>query len=244
MNTPNPLIPQGTLEQPLSRGKSNVRIAVFTIIAIHAVFFGGLLMQGCKRDVPKTTAAQTNKLTLPPLDTNYYTNVPPEAVTAQPVTPAPGGTQPPVAAAAMPTAPPLEPPAEAKEYIVAKGDSFYKIAKDHGISMAAISKANPGVDPTKLQVGAQLQIPLATTPPPAPGGASEGSYVVLSGDTLTKIAKQHGTTVKEIRAANNLKTDRLLVGQKLNIPAAKAAAPSAPAGAPSSQATNLTPSPR
>ncbi|MBI4327212.1 MAG: LysM peptidoglycan-binding domain-containing protein [Chloroflexi bacterium] len=243
MNTPNPLIPQGTLQQPLSRGKSNVRIAVFTIIAIHAVFFGGLLMQGCKREVPKTTAAQTNKLTLPPLDTNYYTNLPPEAVTAQPVTPAPAA-QLPVAAAPTPAALPTEAPAETKEYIVAKGDSFYKIAKDHGVSVAAITKANPGVDSTKLQVGSKLQIPLAATPAPAAIGASEGSYVVVSGDTLTKIAKLHGTTVKEIRAANNLRTDRLLVGQKLNLPAAKAAAPSVPAGVPSPQATNLTPSPR
>ncbi len=242
MNTPNPLIPQGTLQQPLSRGKSNVRIAVFTIIAIHAVFFGGLLMQGCKREVPKTTSAATN-ITLPPLDTNYYTTLPPEAVTPQPGAPAPGAA-PPVTPAAAPTAPPaMEMPAEAKEYVVAKGDSFYKIAKDHGVSVAAISKANPGVEPTKLQVGAKLQIPLVNAQTP-PGGASEGSYVVKSGDTLTKIAKQHGTTVQEIRSANNLRTDRLLVGQKLNIPTANAPAPSAPAGAPSPQATNLTPSPR
>ena len=51
-------------------------------------------------------------------------------------------------------------------------------------------------------------------------------YVVKSGDTLTQIAKRHGTTVKAIEAENNLTTTKIKVGQKLKIPAkAEAAAP-------------------
>src|SRR3954471_8604597 len=84
MSTPNPLIPQGTLQAKASRGASNIRVAVATIIAIHVVFFGGLLLQGCKRDT-KTLATQTNApaetnlaLSLPPMDAGstsmYYTN--------------------------------------------------------------------------------------------------------------------------------------------------------------------------
>ncbi len=54
-------------------------------------------------------------------------------------------------------------------------------------------------------------------------------YVVKSGDTLTKIAATHGTTVKALRAANTLKTDKIKVGQKLKIPVkAVAPAPAAP----------------
>lgn len=45
-------------------------------------------------------------------------------------------------------------------------------------------------------------------------------YVVKSGDTLSRIAKTHGTTVKAIEAANNLSSDRILVGAKLKIPEA------------------------
>jgi nucleoid-associated protein YgaU len=45
-------------------------------------------------------------------------------------------------------------------------------------------------------------------------------YVVKSGDTLTRIAKAHGTTVKAIEAANDLTGDRIFVGAKLKIPAA------------------------
>jgi LysM repeat protein len=35
---------------------------------------------------------------------------------------------------------------------------------------------------------------------------------------LTRIAKSHGTTAKAIKSANNLKNDRINVGQKLKIP--------------------------
>src|SRR5947207_260229 len=75
MNTPNPLIPQGSLERQ-SKGKSTVRIAIFTIISIHAVFFAGLLMQGCRRDDGKNGAkaadALTNQTALAPVDPGYY----------------------------------------------------------------------------------------------------------------------------------------------------------------------------
>ena len=61
MSTPNPLIPQGTFQAQASKGASNVRLAVATIVAIHIVFFGGLLLQGCKRDPQTTTATgETN----------------------------------------------------------------------------------------------------------------------------------------------------------------------------------------
>ena len=59
------------------------------------------------------------------------------------------------------------------------------------------------------------------------------TYTVKSGDTLTKIAKAHGTTVKAIKAASNLTTDHIKVGQKLKIPAKAEAAAPAPAPAPS-----------
>jgi hypothetical protein len=49
---------------------------------------------------------------------------------------------------------------------------------------------------------------------------SESLYVVKSGDTLTRIAKVHGTTVKALKSANGLDGDRLVVGEKLKIPEA------------------------
>ena len=49
---------------------------------------------------------------------------------------------------------------------------------------------------------------------------SETIYLVKSGDSLSRIAKAHGTTVKAIKAANSLKSDRIMVGAKLKIPTA------------------------
>ena len=69
-----------------------------------------------------------------------------------------------------------------------------------------------------------------STEPATTGG--EQTYTVKSGDNLSKIAKEKGTTVKALRAANNLKTDRITVGQKLKIPtkaSASAASTAAPA---------------
>jgi peptidoglycan endopeptidase LytE len=103
--------------------------------------------------------------------------------------------------------------------------------------MKAIQDANPGVDSTKLQIGQKLVIPAPTaraeTPtgqPLAESASGEAVYVVKSGDTLTKIAGEHRTTVKALRAENDLKTDKIKVGQKLKIPAkASAPAPAVPA---------------
>jgi LysM repeat protein len=45
-------------------------------------------------------------------------------------------------------------------------------------------------------------------------------YVVRPGDTLTRIANRHGTTVKALRVANGLKADRIVIGQRLWVPVA------------------------
>jgi LysM repeat protein len=53
------------------------------------------------------------------------------------------------------------------------------------------------------------------------GGAT---YRVKRGDTLSGIAAQRGTTVAQLKAANGLTSDRILVGQVLVIPGARPAA--------------------
>jgi len=58
MNTPSPIGPLSPLAQP-PKGKSNVVIAVVSIIALHLVFAGGLLLQGCKQRAPEIGPGQT-----------------------------------------------------------------------------------------------------------------------------------------------------------------------------------------
>jgi LysM repeat protein len=222
MNNPNPLVPQGSLTEQKNKSRSRVKVAFFCVVGIHVVGLMVLLMQGCKREQPQPPVdpglpmmAETN---LPPVDDTNA--IPPVAVeTNIPVTP-------PVVDVAPPAV---------QEYVIQKGDSFYTIGKKLHVSMKAIQEANPNVNPSKLQIGQKIQIPAAAAPPvaggvapdvaiPAATGGGEQPYVVKSGDTLTRIASQHGTTVKALRLANNLKTDKIKVGDKLVIPA-KAAAP-------------------
>lgn len=44
------------------------------------------------------------------------------------------------------------------------------------------------------------------------------TYKVKSGDSLEKIAKAHGTTIKILKELNNLSSDKIIVGQSLEIP--------------------------
>jgi LysM repeat protein len=119
---------------------------------------------------------------------------------------------------------PPPPPPIAAEYTIARGDSFSTIAKKFpGVTAKAIADANPGVDPLKLQIGQKITIPPPTAdagPAAVPGLPESGEviYTVKSGDNLTKIATQFGTTVRALRSANNLPTDSIKVGQKLKIP--------------------------
>jgi LysM repeat protein len=234
MNNPNPFVPKGSLLEQQSKRRSHMKLGVFCVLVVGVAGLTAMLIQGCKREQNNEAENQ------PPVDTNTVvmnTNTPPlEASNVAPPVVAP------------------VPEVAGTEYIVVKGDSFSKIAKKFGVSVKAIQAANPGVEPTKLKVGQKLSIPAssggasAMTGGPVSTGSGVGgeTYTVKSGDTLSKIAKAHGTTVKALRAENNLTTDHILVGKKLKIPAkAEAAAPApvpapvapapAPAGTPSGQ---------
>jgi len=243
MNTPNPLIPQGTL--PDSRGKSHVRIAVFTIMAIHVVLLSALLMAGCKKTTDASTET-TNAFTPFEPTTNVFVPAPSPATSVLATTTQVVNTAPavPVASPTAETPAGAPPPAAAeREHVVVKDDSFYTLGKHYNVSMRAIAEANPGVDPTRLKIGQKIKIPAPASAPSAstssngsvPSNGGEKTYTVKSGDTLWKIAKDHGVTEKALRTANNLKTTQIKVGQKLKIPA------SVSAPTPVREATNVAP---
>lgn len=51
-------------------------------------------------------------------------------------------------------------------------------------------------------------------------GAMPVSHVISRGDTLSTIANRYNVSVRNIKTANNLKTDRIVVGKTLSIPMA------------------------
>jgi len=226
------------LEQK-NKTRSRVKVAVFCVVAINVLGLTALLMQGCKRE-------QTEAETQPPVDTNA---LPAVDTNASPVVDTNAAPVPPPV---VNTAPIPAPEAATTEYVVVKGDSFSRIAKKFGVTVKAIEAANPGVEPTKLKVGQKLSIPAASgnTAAPAANGmapvASTGSdqvYTVKSGDTLSKIAKAHGTTIKAIESENNLSTTKIKVGDKLKIPAKSEAAAPAPETAPAPAPVPPAPAP-
>jgi len=235
MNNPNPFVPKGSLLEQQSARRSRLKLAVFCVLAVSVTGLVAMLIQGCKREKPSDES-----LNPPSLDTNNIamdTNSLANSVSNPPVMVPPVATNPPVVIPPVVT-PEVAAPAAGSEYVVAKGDSLAKIAKKSGVTLKALQAANPGVVPTKLKIGQKLVLPSggkasadATAPAVAAGGDTGGaSYTVKSGDTLTKIAKKNGTTVKAIEAANGLSTTKIKVGQKLKLPSkGEAAAPAAPA---------------
>lgn len=47
---------------------------------------------------------------------------------------------------------------------------------------------------------------------------SRKTHIVASGDSLWKVAKKYKVSVESLREANHLETDKLRIGQKLQIP--------------------------
>jgi LysM repeat protein len=224
MNNPSPLLPQGSMFDQKNQRRTRVKIAVYFVLAVHGVGLMALLMQGCRKNnetggdgtstnaVPETAFNPTN----PVVDTNI-SSVP---VPSNPPTTTLADTN-------------VQTLSAATDYKIVAGDNFWTIGKKYGVSAKAIADANPGLDPAKLKVNQTIHIPAAVKPTSSAGSsgsasadASAGDYKVKSGDTLSKIAAEHHTTVKALRAANNLKTDSIKVDQVLKIPAKSASADS------------------
>jgi LysM repeat protein len=244
MNQPSPLIPQGSLLEQKNKSRARVKVAFFTVVGVHvAAIVIALLAQGCKREPapaiepaqPQVPLADTN---LPALDTN----LPAAGLVASNAAPVPI-PEPAPAPVPLPTT---------QEHVIQKGDTFSSLAAKYHVTVKALQAANPTVNPTKLQINQKIIIPPpAAAPVAAPGGTApaagngERIYVVKAGDSLTKIATEHHTTVSALRKLNNLTTDRIKVGDKLKLPAAATPPPAASEPAPAPAPTpNPAPAPR
>ncbi|HTR42815.1 MAG TPA: LysM peptidoglycan-binding domain-containing protein [Pseudomonadales bacterium] len=258
MNNPNPFVPKGSLLEQQSKRRAGLKLGVFCVLAIGVTSLAAMLIQGCKREETDQNAENNGT---PMVDTNNYaaadTNVPPVEASNPPVAAVPPT---PVPATPAPTPPPAPAAPSETEYVVVKGDTLGKIAKANSVTVKAIEDANPGVQPARLKVGQKLVIPggtgaAGTTGVSAAQETANGvatntggdqAYTVKSGDTLTRIARHFGVTLKALMAENNLTTTHIKVGQKLNIPAKPEATPAPvntpPASAPEPQP--VTPAPQ
>jgi LysM repeat protein len=110
-------------------------------------------------------------------------------------------------------------------YIVMRGDTLKSLANRFGSTVDSIMASNPEIkNPNVIYEGQRLTIyssgpgnPPPTNPPPA-----GGTYYVVRGDTLRKIAAKFGTTVDALLKLNPQITNPnvIYVGQAIAVPSA------------------------
>lgn len=105
-------------------------------------------------------------------------------------------------------------------YRVRQGDTLEKIARRNGTTVKRLCQLN-GISQNKvLHPGDRLKVSgsASSTPPAKSSAATGATYTVRSGDTLYKIARAHGTTVKQLCHLNGIsENSKLRVGQKLKV---------------------------
>ena len=124
--------------------------------------------------------------------------------------------------------------AAAGSYTIARGDTLSSIAGAHGVSTASLLGANGLSWSSIIYPGQVLSLPggASTTSAPAaaatPSPSAGAGHVIRSGDTIASIAKQTGTTVQALLAANGLSmTSTIYAGRTLVVPGATSPAPTA-----------------
>ncbi len=223
MNTPNPLIPQGSLEAQQHQKRSATKLVVSSILAVHGIVLGGLLFLGCSKEEPEVKTADNR--TFDSLDTPYTGSRNPEGSSpfgdlgistnaeiyipptdALPADTNIGGTFPPLPPGAtggvdVATPPEVAPPitvqpepAAPTKYAVLPDENFTTIARKHGIPLKDITAANPTVDSRKLKVGQVINLPSNVTPV-APAIPQGTPETGTSGD-LTHTVKSGDTLSK------------------------------------------------
>ena len=104
-------------------------------------------------------------------------------------------------------------------YKVVSGDNLSKIARAYNTTVGDLVKWNNIKNPNLIFVGQEIKINVPDAPAAPAAEAPYVTYKIVSGDNLTKIAKQFGTTVDAIVKLNNIANPNLIfAGADLKIP--------------------------
>ena len=109
-------------------------------------------------------------------------------------------------------------------YTVKVGDTLYRIAYNHGISLTTLLSINGLSETSTIRPGQQLVVSGSAKATTSTTKATTVSYstgasthTVQAGDTLFRIAKNNGLTLSELRALNGLTSNTIRVGQVLKV---------------------------
>ena len=108
-------------------------------------------------------------------------------------------------------------------YRVRRGDTLSKIARQFAVPVYKLKAINH-LDGNVIHVGQKLH--LQSTAPPRSASADDRDeepreYTVRRGDTLSEIALRFDVSLGFLRQLNQLKSDRILIGQKLRLRASR-----------------------
>ena len=119
------------------------------------------------------------------------------------------------------------PSTNAKMYYVHSGDSLYRIAHNHGISLSTLLEWNNLSVDSIIHPGQGLIVSDGSSPSSEQAEESTSSseetasestattYTVQAGDGLWRIAKNHGLTLDELKSLNQLTSNIIQPGQVL-----------------------------
>lgn len=130
-------------------------------------------------------------------------------------------------------------------YKVKSGDSLWKISKKYGMTINELKKLN-GLKSDLLRIGQVLKLKgsasssSSSSSSVSTSSSSTSTYKVKRGDSLSKIAKQYGTTVSKLKSLNGLKSDVIYVNQVLKVKGTSTS--SKPASSSSSSSSSSKPS--
>ncbi len=98
-------------------------------------------------------------------------------------------------------------------YTVRRGDTLSEIAEQFSLSVTELKSIN-GLQGNTIQIGQVLELPGSDS-------SLTSEHKIQRGETLSEIAQFYRVSLADLRAANNLRGDRILIGQTLIIPSAR-----------------------
>lgn len=113
--------------------------------------------------------------------------------------------------------------ADTADYTVQSGDTLSKIARDNNTNVQTLAQLNHISNINLIHVGQTLTFaehvaPQQATPQQATPQANTTSYTVKAGDTLYRVALNHGTSVADLMSRNGITNPNYLrIGQVLQL---------------------------
>ncbi|MDR2718121.1 MAG: LysM peptidoglycan-binding domain-containing protein [Treponema sp.] len=121
--------------------------------------------------------------------------------------------------------------AEELIHVVGKGDTVYSLSRFYHVTADELMNANGITDPSKINVGKRLIIPVSAESSVLPGSTASVSpsvsvntqtlvsYMAVRGDTLYSIARNNGITLQRLQEINGFSSNHVLkVGDLIKVP--------------------------